>query len=378
MGATRADEVHAAAPGEALARERYSATQGWFWTASAVGAVVLAVYLAVAIPTFGWLPFLLVGVTTVAGPLSVLVVGEASERAYAWGTLIWLVGLGFTAAFAGGADSFLLPLLVAYMLAFFCRLRPAVAIGYATSAYALAVTPVLVVDWDGFADSPWLLLSCTIGVFSMTMFASQMAAGELQQRGQATIDQLTGLLNRRGLEDRLAELGQQAFVIGNDIPLSVIACDLDHFKSVNDVHGHQRGDDVLCDVAYIIRKVLRRFELIYRMGGEEFLVVLPGADLAAAAEAAESIRVAVETGRPGGLDVTMSLGVATCSGPHFEPEQLLAEADTALYDAKRQGRNRVMQAACLAGTEPHQHTPVKGSRPERRSRRLSRGKRPVH
>lgn len=328
----------------ALHRERYSSTHGWFWANSAVGCVVLAVYLAFAIPTYGWWPFLLIGATALAGPTALLMEREVSERAYAWAHLTWMIGVGVSAALTGGANSFLLPLLAAYTLGFFSRLRPLIGAGFALSAFGLGIAAVLVSDWAGFLDFPWLVLSSAIGMLSITMLAAQMAAGEIHQRARATIDQLTGLLNRRGLEERLAELGQQAMVIGEDIPLGVIVCDLDHFKAVNDAYGHQRGDDVLRDVAYLVRKVLRRFELVYRMGGEEFLVVLPGHDLASSAAAAESIRAAIEIGRPGGLEITMSCGVAARSLYRCEVDELLADADTAMYAAKRAGRNRVIQA----------------------------------
>jgi diguanylate cyclase (GGDEF)-like protein len=325
-----------------LARERFADTHNWFWVSSTIGSVLLAIYLALAIPTYGWLPFLLVGLTALSGPLTLLVNHEIPERRYALSHVGWLVILGFTAAATGGAHSFLLPLLVAYTLGFFSRLAPKAACAYAVSAFALAVIPVLVTDWDGFLDAPWLLLSCTMGLLSMTPLAAQMAAGELRQRGEATIDQLTGLLNRRGLDERIAELSQQAMVMGDETPIAVVVGDLDHFKSVNDTYGHQRGDDVLRDVAYIIRKTLRRFELVYRMGGEEFLIVLPGHDLAAAAVTAEAVRAGIAAGRPGGLDVTISMGVAACTASQSDVAQLLAAADGALYAAKRAGRNRVL------------------------------------
>ena len=88
---------------------------------------------------------------------------------------------------------------------------------------------------------------------------------------------LTGLLNRKALGARFEEIAQQASVAGGSVCL--LACDLDHFKQVNDVHGHETGDRVLKETAYVMRKHLRSFELVYRMGGEEFLIVLPGASV---------------------------------------------------------------------------------------------------
>jgi diguanylate cyclase (GGDEF)-like protein len=123
--------------------------------------------------------------------------------------------------------------------------------------------------------------------------------------------------------------------------------DLDDFKRVNDTYGHERGDAVLRDVAYEIRKSLRSFELVYRIGGEEFLVLLPGVELTEAAQIAERVRAAVSEARPGELRLTVSAGVAAQSGAAIEYEKLFRAADTALLEAKRAGRDRVEAAGVL-------------------------------
>ena len=215
---------------------------------------------------------------------------------------------------------------------------------FSVVGFLLCVLPIIVLDWDGLLRSPWLMLSCGVGSITIIMIARAMAAGEIAQRSQATIDPLTGLLNRRSLQDRVAQLTDQARVMGDGTTLAMVTGDIDHFKQVNDTHGHQRGDDVLRDVAYLIRKTVRRFELVYRMGGEEFLVLLPGHDLAEAGRVAERIRAAVEHGRPGGLDVTISLGAVEFGVDGSDLHSLLARADEALYTAKREGRNRVALA----------------------------------
>jgi diguanylate cyclase (GGDEF)-like protein len=127
----------------------------------------------------------------------------------------------------------------------------------------------------------------------------------------------------------------------------VIVGDIDHFKQVNDAHGHAAGDGVLKDVAYVIRKHLRSFDLAYRLGGEEFVVLVPGADAGGAAELAERLRAVIDADRlGGGMAVTMSFGVsASRAGGVFDFAAVLAEADDALYAAKGAGRNRV----CLNG-----------------------------
>ena len=172
---------------------------------------------------------------------------------------------------------------------------------------------------------------------------------DVDHRTEAVIDGLTGMLNRRALDQRLHELTAQAQITGQ--PVAVIAGDIDHFKRVNDEHGHATGDAVLVEVAYRLRKALRAYDLAYRVGGEEFLVVLPGADVPAAAGLAEQLRAAVAAEPAAGLRVTMSFGVAGSAGPDLERERLLDEADTALYEAKARGRDQVVAATHPAFAE---------------------------
>jgi diguanylate cyclase (GGDEF)-like protein len=137
--------------------------------------------------------------------------------------------------------------------------------------------------------------------------------------------------------------------------VGVIVGDLDHFKRVNDEYGHAQGDAVLQDTAYAMRKAMRAFDLIYRLGGEEFIVLLPGANLEDGREVAEHLREAVVTARPGGIDVSISLGVSAAVGRRISYEDVFNAADAALYEAKRGGRNRVNVRALLddaASDEP--------------------------
>jgi diguanylate cyclase (GGDEF)-like protein len=125
-------------------------------------------------------------------------------------------------------------------------------------------------------------------------------------------------------------------------------CDVDNFKSINDEHGHDCGDAVLRDIAYELRKHLRSFELVYRLGGEEFLIVLPGITQTAAKIVAERLRAAVEQSRPTGIPVTISLGLSSGTGESVVYDTMFKAADDALYEAKRAGRNRVVLAAAAA------------------------------
>jgi diguanylate cyclase (GGDEF)-like protein len=161
----------------------------------------------------------------------------------------------------------------------------------------------------------------------------------------STRDPLTGLANRGSI---LAELQNRfGLSVRYDRPLSVVVCDLDHFKQVNDTYGHGAGDFVLRVFGEQMMVSLREADLAGRIGGEEFLTILPETDLAGALPFAERLRKAI-AGTPiplpaGLLDLTCSLGIAERTAEDFDAGQLLARADAALYQAKRGGRNRVCQ-----------------------------------
>jgi diguanylate cyclase (GGDEF)-like protein len=126
--------------------------------------------------------------------------------------------------------------------------------------------------------------------------------------------------------------------------VALVLLDLDHFKRVNDEHGHERGDAVLRDAAYEMRKSLRTFELAYRIGGEEFLLLLPGTDFESGLDIAERIRARLALARPGDIQLTVSAGVAAAIGDDVSYDSLFRAADLALLEAKREGRNRVVAA----------------------------------
>ena len=165
---------------------------------------------------------------------------------------------------------------------------------------------------------------------------------------QALIDGLTGLANRRAASDALHAEAARAERL--ETPLSLVLADLDGFKDVNDMYGHAVGDDVLRVFAEVLRETLRESDVAGRWGGEEFLLLLPGADEEGAAQLAERVRIGLAARSfPGvpGLRVTASFGVAEYAG-ETNTEQLVAAADGALYRAKRAGRDRVEPAARAA------------------------------
>jgi diguanylate cyclase (GGDEF)-like protein len=160
-------------------------------------------------------------------------------------------------------------------------------------------------------------------------------------------DALTGLHNRRAAEERLSQV--VALVERRKVAAALFLFDIDHFKGVNDTHGHEAGDRVLAAVAECARHALRDTEFLARFGGEEFLAIFEGESEAGAAAAADRIRAAVEELRVetsgGCLRVTISGGVASAEIGTAEPGGMLAAADAALYQAKRSGRNRVCRAS---------------------------------
>ena len=165
----------------------------------------------------------------------------------------------------------------------------------------------------------------------------------------AITDALTGLHNRRYMETHLATLVEQAHARGK--PLTVLVLDIDFFKAVNDTHGHDAGDDVLREFAVRLKKSIRGIDLACRLGGEEFVVVMPDTDMAVATMVAERLRrriaadpFAIHKGERK-VEVTISIGLAAVAGPDDSAANVLKRADQALYRAKRDGRNRVVADA---------------------------------
>jgi diguanylate cyclase (GGDEF)-like protein len=173
----------------------------------------------------------------------------------------------------------------------------------------------------------------------------------------ARVDPLTGVLNRRGLEVAFAVdgggAGDEALAAsaGKPLPLSVALGDVDHFKSVNDTHGHAAGDEVLKRVAQVLASTVRLGDRVVRFGGEEFLLILPGVGVDMAARIADRARsVLAQSPLAVGatsIPVTISLGVAERREGE-DRDSVIRRADAAMYRAKRGGRNRVE----LAGDEP--------------------------
>ena len=256
--------------------------------------------------------------------------------------------IGVCIAMTGGPKAAALPWLALPVVTLTARFSDRGIVAGVVFTMALLCGVTFGVDAGTVVSDPEVILAPAALILGVTMFSTTLMHSDAHHRSEAVIDQLTGMLNRKALATRTAELAQQVEVTGE--PVAAIVGDLDHFKSVNDTLGHATGDAVLRDVAYVIRKCLRAFDLAYRLGGEEFLVLVPGADAAQASVLAEELRGAVQATGAGGTNVTMSFGVAASpAGGPFVWETVFAEADAALYAAKGAGRNRVRPATRVLG-----------------------------
>lgn len=182
-------------------------------------------------------------------------------------------------------------------------------------------------------------------IFKITEYLSESVQLHKKLKSEATIDFLTGLNNVRQFDNMFNIVTQQT--IRNDEELSLLFLDIDYFKKINDTFGHSSGDIVLRDLAVILRNTCRVYDIISRNGGEEFSVLLLNCPAAYALEAAERIRKNVEGKRfrisnEVSINITISIGISTYPNITDNIDNLLEHADTALYEAKRTGRNKVV------------------------------------
>ncbi len=264
------------------------------------------------------------------------------EQVSAYAIVITLVLIAGGVTISGGPHSPALPWMVlpAGMVA--ARFRPRVVIAALVLTVMLILVATAGVEPGSTIRDPVPVITTLALLAGVVSIVWALQAAELHHRDEAILDPLTGLLNRHALIPRFIEISQQARLTGQ--PVCLVLCDVDCFKAVNDEHGHDRGDAALRDVAYELRKRLRSFELVYRLGGEEFLIVLPGIDLREGSDTAERLRAAVEEAHPTGIPITISLGVSAARGAEVDYDALFKAADDALYQAKRAGRNRVVAA----------------------------------
>jgi diguanylate cyclase (GGDEF)-like protein len=320
-------------------------------SARAVMFGALGVGAGISVPWIGWAPVALVLTQVLVYALIKPVIKRSSRPEYpiAFVVVQAQVLIAVAVALTGASQS---PMLLVFLLgivglpARFGTTRVVVA--------GLVLTEILVigatagVDPSGFTADPALTIVTAAACFGLLAFTHALMQAESQKRSESFIDVLTGLPNRRSLELRFEDLRADAVQTGK--PLALLVCDLDLFKEINDQFGHPRGDAVLLEVAETIHRSLRPTEQVYRIGGEEFLILVPDCDLDRAAPVAERVREAIESSHPSGLPITVSLGFSAAVGEEIDFNGLFGAADAALYEAKRGGRNRVVPLS-LVGSD---------------------------
>jgi len=205
------------------------------------------------------------------------------------------------------------------------------------------------VGWDQMpADTPlyWRLgnAAAYVAVVAVAMAGLQrLRHSQAQLAHLATQDVLTNVLNARAFADRLSEELERNRRYPR--PLALIYMDLDDFKAINDTHGHQTGDAVLRLVADATRTSVRTSDVVGRLGGDEFVVLMPETNAALADAVAKRLVASLRTVFKGTPSVTASIGVVSCTATDANTDDLLRRADQAMYDAKKGGKDRVVQIA---------------------------------
>jgi diguanylate cyclase (GGDEF)-like protein len=316
-------------------------------------ALVLASLIAGG-PFFGWLPIL----PPLSGAVAMGVTIDHSSRMrrpeLAIGAAICYSLVAAAAGFLLSHSSpfVALPLLVVLVFAW-SPVFPAQGVAVGTAiAVALVVGSAIAIGAHTALSDPVVIGVPLALLVAAAAIGAALGRSSIDHRSASIVDQLTGMLARRALDARVATVAHEASY--SQEPVALIVADIDHFKQVNDREGHRTGDEVLCGVSQRMRECLRAFEACYRIGGEEFVVLLPGMGAGEAARVAERLREGIR-GRPiEGIAVTMSFGVAACErGETFDYDELFGRADAGLYEAKRSGRDRVSVGA----PAPHAPSP---------------------
>jgi diguanylate cyclase (GGDEF)-like protein len=325
-------------------RARLHQVDGRPRTARQISFALQLLVLVACVGELGWWPLALMPVTVGAFLAAdrLMARTDHAELVYAAAWSLAQATIAGAAAATGGPDSPLLLWLAITVAAGVGRFTPrGLAAGVALTLVLLCAA-TFGVDAGRVLDAPYLLAFPVSLVVGIALVGSALMRSEVEHRADAIVDPLTQMLNRKALAARGRELALQSEVSGR--PVGVVLGDLDHFKAINDADGHQAGDAVLREIAYRWRTALRAYDLAYRLGGEEFVVLLPGATEDEARGLAEKLRRAICAEPIAGRTVTMSFGVAVSGAGGFDVDTQYRRADDALYAAKAAGRDCVIVA----------------------------------
>lgn len=262
-------------------------------------------------------------------------------------TLPWILAVWLVVALPAAASSvFIWALVLPILLMFLLGRRLGLVLSVVSLLGALLIAARrfgLPENPDQIAYAANLVIAAVALLVLAYVYERAQEKAERDLRHLAITDSLTGLPNRTLLYENFARM--KALAIRQKTPLSLLAMDLDHFKRINDEHGHDVGDRVLRELADLLRRRLRQSDQVYRMGGEEFLVLMPDTSLDQASRMAENLRSRIESLQvqfqtlP--IPLTASIGVSQMTGPEESFDSLLRRADQNMYWCKANGRNRV-------------------------------------
>jgi diguanylate cyclase (GGDEF)-like protein len=304
--------------------------------------ILFVVAAAVGAPSFGWAAVLpvLPGLVLLWATQRRIERFRRPEVVLLTSVTLLQIGIAASLAIATGPRIYLLPLMIMPVLLVSAIFPVRVAAAFAAFSAVLMLVVALGFDLAAVSELPFALVYPLAIMVCGAGIQMVVAALDTSTRSSATLDPLTRLPNRAALRARVAELEHQASANGR--PVALIVGDPDRFKSINDRRGHKVGDAVLRELGVRIRTALGAGSTGYRLGGEEFVILVADADVGSAAAWAERVRQTVSGRAIEGLQVHMSFGVAaSTAGTPFVFSKLFGEADRALYEAKRAGGNRV-------------------------------------
>jgi diguanylate cyclase (GGDEF)-like protein/putative nucleotidyltransferase with HDIG domain len=283
-------------------------------------------------------------VAFVPGIVTVLVAPYLSEKLLIVGLFNCVTLISVAVGLSGGPDS---PFLILYAwtgVEAWYFLRPKQAAWFTAASGVITAVPLVLVNDQSGAVGAWIMVFGTMVALGLVTNTLRARAANLigMLADRATRDMLTGLPNRRGYQERI----EQELALGrrDGIPVTIVLADIDGFKALNDQFGHRFGDEALRAFADLCRDELRMPDLVSRVGGEEFAIVLPRADERNALAVAERLRRAVRSRMtaPDGRTLSASFGIASFPKHGSDPEVLLDHADQAMYAAKHLGRDRTV------------------------------------